>query len=188
VTAGVIQRRRALAARRRPGGSIDDVIQTDAALNPGKQRRAAGDLARRGRRHCDRDHSLCPGHLLSRSPSNTASFVLSELLRHGRVRAVHYIGIAGEQVAIARRLARHHGSRPGLGRARRSLEPAARRRAPACARTTSVVALDEAPVRGLDELLRRLTAERVGRACTVVALRAGERVTVELVPAERRPA
>jgi hypothetical protein len=43
-------------------------------------------------------------------------------------------------------------------------------------------------VRGLDELLRRLTAERVGRACAVVALRAGERVTVELVPAERRPA
>jgi S1-C subfamily serine protease len=185
VTAGVISAvGRSLRAQ--TGRLIDDVIQTDAALNPGN---SGGPLVTSGGEVVGIATAIIPyaQGICFAVASNTASFVLGELLRHGRVRR-SYIGVAGEQVAIARRLARHHGLDQATGVRVASVEPGGPAARVGLRENDVIVTLDGAPVRGLDELLRRLTAERVGRACPVVALRAGQRVSVDLVPAERRPA
>jgi S1-C subfamily serine protease len=184
VTAGVISAvGRSLRAQ--TGRLIDDVIQTDAALNPGN---SGGPLVTSGGEVIGIATAIIPyaQGICFAVASNTASFVLGELLRHGRVRR-SYIGVAGEQVAIARRLARHHGLDQATGVRVASVEPGGPASRAGLRENDVIVALDGVPVRGLDDLLRRLTAERVGRACPVVALRAGERVSVDLVPAERRP-
>jgi S1-C subfamily serine protease len=185
VTAGVISAvGRSLRAQ--TGRLIDDVIQTDAALNPGN---SGGPLVTSGGEVVGIATAIIPyaQGICFAVASNTASFVLGELLRHGRVRR-SYIGVAGEQVAIARRLALRHGLEQATGVRVASVEPGGPAARAGLRENDVVVTLDAAPVRGLDELLRRLTAERVGRICAVVALRAGERVTLDLVPAERRPA
>ncbi len=185
VTAGVISAvGRSLRAQ--TGRLIDDVVQTDAALNPGN---SGGPLVTSSGEVVGIATAIIPyaQGICFAVASNTASFVLTELLRHGRVRR-SYIGIAGEQVAIARRLARHHGLDQESGVRVASVEPGGPAARAGLRENDVIVALDGVPVRGLDELLRRLTAERVGRACAVAALRAGERVALDLVPAERRPA
>jgi S1-C subfamily serine protease len=185
VTAGVIS---ALgrSLRAQTGRLIDDVIQTDAALNPGN---SGGPLVTSGGEVVGIATAIIPyaQGICFAVASNTASFVLGELLRHGRVRR-SYIGVAGEQVAIARRLALRHGLDQTTGVRVASVEPGGPASRAGLRENDVLVALDGAPVRGLDELLRRLTAERVGRTCAVAALRAGERVTLDLIPAERRPA
>src|ERR1700724_160292 len=101
VTAGVIS---ALgrSLRAQTGRLIDDVIQTDAALNPGN---SGGPLASSRGEVVGINTAVILGAqgICFAVAANTASFVLGELVRHGRVRRA-FIGISAQQTAIPRRL------------------------------------------------------------------------------------
>jgi S1-C subfamily serine protease len=185
VTTGVVS---ALgrSLRSRNGRLIDDVIQTDAALNPGN---SGGPLVSSHGEVVGINTAVIMGAqgICFAVAANTANFVLGELVRHGRVRRA-FIGIAAQQIALPRRL-RHAA---GLDQERavtagtvESDSPAAR----AGLRPGDIIiGLDDAHITGADDLVRALSGDKIGRTIALDVLRATERLTLVLVPQERRKA
>jgi S1-C subfamily serine protease len=120
VTAGVIS---ALgrSLRSRNGRLIEDVIQTDAALNPGN---SGGPLVSSRGEVIGINTAVIMGAqgICFAVASNTAQFVLSELIKHGRVRR-GYIGVSGQTTAVPRRHARNAGIENAAGAMITALEP-----------------------------------------------------------------
>ncbi len=183
VTTGVVS---ALgrSLRARSGRLIEDVIQTDAALNPGN---SGGPLASSNGEVIGVNTAVIMGAqgICFAVAANTASFVLGELVRHGRVRRA-FIGIAAQQTAIPRRLraaaaiAQEHAIiimtvEPESPAARAGLEPG-----------DIVVSLDGAVIAGVDDLVRALTSDKIGATVALDALRGTNRRAVLLVPEERK--
>jgi S1-C subfamily serine protease len=183
VTAGVIS---ALgrSLRARTGRLIEDVIQTDAALNPGN---SGGPLVSSRGEVIGINTAVIIGAqgICFAVASNTASFVLGELLQHGRVRRA-YIGVAAQTVPVPRRHAHAAGIENGFGAMIASADPDGPAAAAGLMSHDIVVRLDGRPVTGVDDLIRLLNAERIGRAVTVEALRLGRLREFELLPIERR--
>jgi S1-C subfamily serine protease len=186
VTAGVVSAM-GRSLRARSGRLIDNVIQTDAALNPGN---SGGPLLdARGRvvgintAMIQHAQGLCFA-----VPSNTARFVVSQLVREGRVRR-SWLGLAGQGLALPRRLARFHALTQPSGVLVVDVERDSPAERAGLRPRDIVVALDGRPVAAVDDLHRMLTAELLGRRTTVVVLRHTERAELEIVPAEspRRP-
>jgi len=181
VTAGVVS---ALgrSIRSRNGRLIDDVIQTDAALNPGSSGgplvSASGDVVGINTAMIGGAQGLCFA-----VSSNTALFALGEFIAHGRVRRAH-LGIAAETMPLPRRLALRVGGgthavrvgsvEPGNSAARGGLQVG-----------DIIVALDDQSVSGADDLMRLLGANRIGRAIEVTVVRNAGLRRVTVVPAER---
>jgi len=182
VTAGVVS---ALgrSLRARTGRLIDDVIQTDAALNPGN---SGGPLASSAGEVVGVNTAVIVGAqgICFAVASNTASFVLGELVRHGRVRRAH-IGIAVQQTSIARRLQVAAGLDQGSAAIITAVEPGSPAATAGLMSGDMIVALDAIAVTGADDLIRILTGERIGRSVDVEVLRLGKRRRFGLVPAER---
>jgi S1-C subfamily serine protease len=185
VTAGVIS---ALgrSIRARTGRLIEDVIQTDAALNPGN---SGGPLVSSRGEVIGINTAVIMGAqgICFAVASNTANFVLSELIRHGRVRRA-YIGVSGQTVAVPRR----HAHVAGIGNAFGAMITATESDGPASAAGLMshdiIVGLDGAPVTGVDDLVRLLNAERIGRRITLEVLRLGRLREFDVMPRERRTA
>lgn len=188
VTAGVVS---ALgrSLRARTGRLIDDVIQTDAALNPGN---SGGPLVSSRGEVIGINTAVIAGAqgICFAVASNTASYVVSEIIRHGRVRRA-YIGIAGQTVPLPRRVAlalgltQSPGPTQALGVAIANVEaesPAARA---GLASGMIVVALDGEPVTGADDLLRLLGAGRIGVPTELTVISGRERRGLIVTPAER---
>src|SRR6202011_1090345 len=120
VTTGVVS---ALgrSLRAQSGRLIDDVIQTDAALNPGN---SGGPLVSSRGEVVGINTAVILGAqgICFAVASNTASFVLGELVRHGRVRRA-YIGISAQQSAIPRRLQLAAGLQQSSGAVIAAVEP-----------------------------------------------------------------
>jgi S1-C subfamily serine protease len=181
VTAGVIS---ALgrSLRSYSGRLIEDVIQTDAALNPGN---SGGPLVD------SRGHVIGVNTATILSAQgicfaigiNTAKFVTSRLLRDGRIRR-SYIGVLAQTVPIHRRVVRFYG----LARETGVVVVGAEDRSPA--RTAGlregdvIVALDEKPVAGVDDLHRLLTDAQVGARCALTVIRHTERLILPIFPEE----
>ena len=181
VTAGVVS---ALGRSLRSGSGrlIDDVIQTDAALNPGNSGgplvSARGEVVGINTATIGGAQSLCFA-----VSSNTALFVVGAFLRHGRVRRAH-LGIAAQTVPLPRRVAIAAGSEPRGVRVGEVLPdgPASR----AGLRVGDIILrLDGHPVGGADELIRLLGADRVGLPLGLTVLRGGRLEEVSITPAER---
>ena len=181
VTAGVVSALgRSLPAR--AGGAtriIDDVIQTDAALNPGNSGGALVD----GRARVVGINTAVAGVGLGLAvPVNaTTRRIVSALMRDGRVRRA-WIGIAGGARPLPPRVA----AALGRDRAIEVVEvidgsPAARAGVRA---EDLIVGVDGVPVRGVDDLQRLMTEERIGTRCAVAVVREGVERTLELVPRE----
>jgi serine protease Do len=178
VTAGVVSALgRSLTTR--PGRIVDNVIQTDAALNPGNSGGALAD----GRGRVVGINTAVAGVGLGLAvPINDATRrIIGALMRGGRFRRA-YIGIAGGPRPLPPRVAARIGRRSGvevLEVAERS--PAAR----AGLRPEDlVVALGGAPVTGVADLQRLMTDELIGTDVHVAVIRAGRELTLRLVPDE----
>ena len=182
VTTGVVS---ALgrSLRARSGRLIDDVIQTDAALNPGN---SGGPLVSSQGEVVGINTAVIMGAqgICFAVAANTASFVLGELVRHGRVRRA-YIGVAAQQFTLSRR--RQHAA--GLAQETAVMIATVESGSPAAraglAAGDIILALDGTAVTGADDLIRSLAGDKIGRRVEIEALRNGGRHVVSLVPDER---
>src|SRR5690606_38771163 len=113
-----------------------------------------------------------------------AKFVAGEILRHGKVRR-SYIGLAGQNVRLPRRFVRHHGLATESGVRIVSIEPDSPARAAGLLTGDIIVAFDGNPVESIDDLHRRLTADRIGIASRIDVLRGTVLRTFTVTPSER---
>jgi S1-C subfamily serine protease len=181
VTAGVVS---ALGRtlRSRSGRLIDDVVQTDAALNPGNSGGPLLDSA--GRVIGVNTAVILPAQGLCFAISvDTARFVAVELMTKGSIRR-GYLGIAGQNVPLLRRLVRAHGLPEESGMLVISVEddtPADR----ADLRDGDlIVSFEGQPTPSIDVLHRLLSADRIGVPCTLTVLRGTAKLDLIIVPAD----
>jgi S1-C subfamily serine protease len=183
VTAGVIS---ALgrSLRARTGRLIEDVIQTDAALNPGN---SGGPLVSSRGEVIGINTAVIAGAqgICFAVASNTAQYVLSEILQHGRVRRA-FIGVAAQTVAVPRRHARAAEIDNAFGAMITACESDKPADVAGLMSYDVVVRLDGEPITGVDDLIRRLNAEKIGRAVKLDVLRRGLMRSFEVRPTERR--
>jgi S1-C subfamily serine protease len=185
VTSGVISALgRSLRAQN--GRLIDDVVQTDAALNPGN---SGGPLVSPRGEVVGINTAVIAGAqgICFAVASNTAKFVLGELIRHGRVRRA-YIGVSGQTVPVPRRYANAFGLPNRLGALVTGIEKDSPAAAAGLVTQDIVVKLGGETVTGVDDLVRLLDGSRVDRAVDMTVLRFGKLVELTVRPAERRAA
>jgi S1-C subfamily serine protease len=164
------------------GRLMDDVIQTDAALNPGN---SGGPLVTsRAEVIGINTATILPAQgLCFAVASNTARFVAGRLISDGRIRR-SYIGVGGQNVAIRRRPHARPLTTASSGVLVLSIEPGSPASDAGLVAGDIIIALGELAVTGVDDLHRVLTAERIGVADTVTILRNGARQQVTVVPRE----
>ena len=119
--------------------------------------------------------------------SNTAQYVLSEIIQHGRVRR-GYIGIAAQTASVPRRHARYAGIENETGATISSVEPDGPADVAGLMSLDTIVRADGASITGVDDLIRLLNGERIGREIAVDVLRRGQLRTFNVTPLERRGA
>ena len=185
VTTGVVS---ALgrSLRSRTGRLIDDLIQTDAALNPGN---SGGPLVSSRGEVVGINTAVIMGAqgICFAVAANTASFVLGELVRHGRVRRA-FIGISAQQTAIPPRRQRAAALEQESAVIVGTIEPGSAADRAGLKAGDIVLGLDGQKITGADDLIRALTGEKIGKSVALDVLRGAERLTVALVPEERKQA
>src|SRR5712672_1671169 len=185
VTAGVVS---ALgrSIRSVSGRTIEDVIQTDAALNPGN---SGGPLVSSSAEVIGINTAIINGAqgICFAVASNTAQFVLSEIIRHGYVRRA-YIGVAGQTAPIPRRHAVVAGVDNAMGALLAQIEPDGPAARAGLLPGDVVIKLDGVGVYGVDDLIRALDRDRIGRTLQMEVLRIGRLRAIEIHPIERKPA
>ena len=183
VTAGVVS---ALgrSLRSYSGRLIDDVIQTDASLNPGNSGGPLVDSA--GRVVGVNTATILPAQGICFAIGiNTAKFVASRLLRDGRIRR-SYIGVSGQTVPVHRRLVRFYDLPKEMGVVVLGVEENSPAKRAGLREADVIVALDGHPVAGVDDLHRVLTDVRVGVNSSLTVLRWTEKLELKIVPEEAR--
>ena len=183
VTAGVVS---ALgrSLRARTGRLIDDLIQTDAALNPGN---SGGPLVSSRGEVVGINTAIIMGAqgICFAIAANTAKFVLGELVRHGRVRRA-YIGISAAKTALPRRLRHEAGVVQESAVVVAGVEPTSPADRAGLVAGDVLLSLDGQAVTGADDLIRILTGEKIGHKVEIELLRERKRQQVSLEPQERQ--
>ena len=181
VTAGVVS---ALGRTLRSisGRLIENVIQTDAALNPGN---SGGPLVdSRGRVIGVNTAIILPAQgICFATASNTARFVATELLARGKVRRA-YLGVAGQNVELHRRVVRELDLLQDGGVLVISAEPNTPAQQAGVREGDVLVELADRPVSSVDDLHRLLPPERIGQPAELAVLREGRLVRLPITPAE----
>jgi S1-C subfamily serine protease len=182
VTAGVVS---ALgrSLRSSTGRLIDDVIQTDAALNPGN---SGGPLVSARGEVIGVNTAIIPGAqgICFATASDSAQWVLGQLLAHGRVRR-GWLGVAGMNAPLARRIARHHVIENASGVRVRSVERGSPAAEAGIEAGDLIVGYDGEVISGIDRLQQALNARRIGRSCEIVALRHTRKLTLAATAIEK---
>jgi S1-C subfamily serine protease len=182
VTAGVVS---ALgrSLRSRSGRLIDQVIQTDAALNPGN---SGGPLVTSDGYVVGVNTAIIAGGqgLSFAVPISAVVAVLPALLRDGRVRR-GYLGVAGQNVPLLRRVTRFHRLVQASAVLVVSLEPDGPAVAAGIHDGDLIVSLDDQVVGGLDDLHRLLTESKIGTKVRLGVLRGADRRDIEVPVKER---
>jgi S1-C subfamily serine protease len=181
VTTGVVS---ALgrSLRARTGRLMDEIIQTDAALNPGN---SGGPLVdSRGQVIGVNTAVILPAQgICFAISSNTVQYVAASLIKDGRVRR-SWVGVAGQNTPIPRALARAHGLQTKFGVLVMGLEPNSPAALAGVKDGDIIVAFDERPVEGIDAFHRLLTDRLIGTPSPLAVIRGGERRTLRIVPQE----
>jgi S1-C subfamily serine protease len=183
VTSGVISALgRSLRASN--GRLIDDVLQTDAALNPGN---SGGPLVSTRGEVIGINTAVIAGAqgICFAVASNTAKFVLGELIRHGRVRRAS-IGVTAQTIPVPRRYAVAFGLQNRLGVLVTGIEANSPAAAAGLETQDIIVGLGNDQVAGIDDLVRLLDGGRVDHTVTIKVLRFGKHLEFEIRPVERR--
>ena len=181
VTAGVVS---ALgrSLRSYSGRLIDDVIQTDASLNPGNSGgplvTSDGQVVGVNTAMIQMAQGLCFAIGI-----NTAKFVASRLLRDGRIRR-SYIGVEAQTVPLHRRVIRFYDLPQETGVVVMSLGTGSPAEKAGLRDGDVIVALDGKPVAGVDDLHRLLTDVRVGMSSGLTVLRHTQKLELQVIPAE----
>jgi len=164
------------------GRAIEGVIQTDAPLNPGN---SGGPLVDVQGRVVGINTALLFGSqgVCFAVPSNTAAFVTTEILAHGRVRRA-WLGIAGEEVLLPKRLERELGLAAARGVAVRRVEEKSPAEAASMRANDVVVTLGGAPVTSVADLHRLLNSEAIGATADLGLVRDGRLIHVSVRPTE----
>jgi S1-C subfamily serine protease len=182
VTAGVISAV-GRSLRGRSGRLIDDVIQTDAALNPGNSGGPLVDSAGRvigiNTAMIGAAQGLCFAIAV-----NTATFVAGELIRQGRVRR-STVGVGGQTAPILRRLVRHFDLPVDTGVLVVSVEPGTPASRAGVTEGDVIVWFAGQPVGGVDALVKLLTMERAGTPQPMTVLRGVRRLDLTITPDPR---
>jgi S1-C subfamily serine protease len=183
VTAGVVS---ALGRSIRSvnGRTIEDVIQTDAALNPGN---SGGPLVSSAAEVIGINTAIINGAqgICFAVASNTAQFVLSEIIRHGHVRRA-YIGVSAQTAPIPRRHAVVAGIDNTMGALLAQLEPDGPAAQAGLLPGDVVTRLDGVAIHGVDDLIRALDRDRIGRTLQMEVLRMGRARAIDIHPIERK--
>jgi S1-C subfamily serine protease len=181
VTAGVVS---ALgrSLRSATGRLIDDVIQTDAALNPGN---SGGPLVNSRGEVIGVNTAIIPfaQGICFATAIDTAKWVVEQLLRFGRVRRA-YIGVAGATIPLSRRAVRFHGLGAGAGVRVESLETGGAAERAGIEPGDVIIGYDGEEIAGVDELHRLLDGERIGKATRVTLLRRAQKIDLPIRAAE----
>jgi S1-C subfamily serine protease len=184
VTAGVVS---ALgrSIRSVSGRTIEDVIQTDAALNPGN---SGGPLVSSAAEVIGINTAIISGAqgICFAVASNTAQFVLSEIIRHGYVRRA-YIGVAGQTAPVPRRHAVIAGVDNKMGALLAQIEPDGPAGRAGLLPGDVVIKLDGVKILGVDDLIRVLDRDRIDRTLQMEVLRLGRLRAIDIHPIERKP-
>ena len=166
------------------GRLMDDIIQTDAALNPGN---SGGPLVTsRAEVICINTATILPAQgLCFAVASNTARFVAARLISDGRIRR-SFIGVGGQNVPVPRR----PGDRAQIAASSGVLVMSVESGSPAShsrlAPGDIIIGFGDSPVTGVDDLHRILTAERIGVPSSMTILRNGVRQQVTVTPEEAK--
>jgi S1-C subfamily serine protease len=161
---------------------MDAVIQTDAALNPGN---SGGPLVNsRGEVIGVNTAMILPAQGISFATSiDTAKFVASRLIRDGKV-SRSYIGLAGQNVPLPRRIVRFYNLPVETGILVVSFEGVSPARKAGVLAGDIIVGFDDHPIAGIDDLHKLLTEERIGRKSSLVVIRHTEKLNITVMPEE----
>src|SRR2546421_348127 len=170
------------SAALRGGRLVDDVIQTDAALNPGN---SGGPLVdARGRVVGVNTAVILPAQGICFAVGiNTAKVVTGQLIRHGKIRRGR-IGVAGQNVPLLRLAQRALGTDTKSGVLVTGVEPDSPAARAGVKAGDIVVGFDGQTVSGIDDLHRLLVTERIGARTTIAVLRNADRLELPIVPEE----
>jgi S1-C subfamily serine protease len=116
---------------------------------------------------------------------DTAKVTIAQLLKHGRVRRAR-LGLAGQNIALPRRMVRHHGLARESAVQVASIERGGPASGAGFEEGDIIVEFSGQPVSGFDDLHRMLTEETLGERVAVVVLRRGRRQTLQIQPEESR--
>jgi S1-C subfamily serine protease len=181
VTAGVVS---ALgrSLRSRSGRLMDDIIQTDAALNPGN---SGGPLVNSRAEVIGVNTAVIAGAqgLCFAIAANTAQFVVGRLIRDGRIRR-SYLGVAGQNAPIARQIVRFYSLPVSSGILVVTIEPDSPAARSLLREGDIVVAIDGNEVGGIDQLHRLLTEERIKKETMLTVIRRTEKLEIAVTPGE----
>ena len=183
VTAGVVS---ALgrSLRSRTGRMMDNIIQTDAALNPGN---SGGPLANsRGEVIGVNTAVILPAQGICFAIAiNTAKFVTGQLIKEGKIRR-SYIGLAGQDVPLQRRIVRFHNLPVERGILVVAVEGGSPAQRAGVLEGDVIVGYGGQPISGIDQLHRVLTEKQVGVHSSLTVIRKGEKQALTIVPEESR--
>jgi len=181
VTAGVISALgRSMHAQ--SGRLIDNIIQTDAALNPGNSggplANSAGEVIGVNTAVIRPAQGICFA-----IASNTAKFVAGWLIKEGRIRR-GYIGVAGQTSPLHRRVARFYRLANESGAMVVSVEKGSPAEQSRIRPDDVIVAFNDEPVASVHDLHKKLVGDRIGTPCKLTVLRGTEQLTIYVTPAE----
>jgi S1-C subfamily serine protease len=180
VTAGVVS---ALGRsfRARTGRLIDDILQTDAALNPGN---SGGPLVNsRGEVIGVNTAVILPAQGICFAIGiDTAKYVAGWLIKEGKVRR-SYIGVGGQNVPLQRRMVRYHQLPVASGVLVIDVAQDSPAERGGLREGDIIVALDGQPVASIDALHKLLTGDKIGVSCALTVVRGTEKFSVSVTPA-----
>ncbi|MEA3084638.1 MAG: hypothetical protein QOC89_2335 [Paraburkholderia sp.] len=182
VTTGVVS---ALgrSLRSNSGRMIYDVIQTDAALNPGN---SGGPLINSAGQVIGVNTAIIPGAqaICFATAIDTAKWVIMQIFAHGRVRRA-YIGVAGTTRPLSRRVQRYFGLSVESGVNVMELVKGSPAALGGLRTDDTIVAIDTLAVQDVDSLQRTLDASRIDKPVNVTVLRGAQRLELTLTPVEQ---
>lgn len=185
VTAGIIS---ALGRSMRAsnGRLIDDVIQTDAALNPGN---SGGPLVSSSGEVVGVNTAVIQGaqSIAFAVASNTANYVVSELLRFGQVRH-GYVGLSADTVDLHRRVALQAGLSHTTSVRIRRIEPGSPAERGGLQEGDLILAINGTPVGGIDDVIRLLDGDRIGEETSFLIFSVQARIESKILVPTARPA